>query len=60
MPGLKENPPFSHISITALHPTFGAEISGVDFSQPVESHVFEEILAAISKVSGSLVVHKPF
>lgn len=60
MPGLKESPPFSHISIAELHSTFGAEISGVDFSQPVESHVFEEILAAISKVGDSLAVHKPF
>jgi alpha-ketoglutarate-dependent 2,4-dichlorophenoxyacetate dioxygenase len=48
MPGLVA--PFTHITITELHPTFGAEISGVDFSRPVEKDVFQEILAAISKV----------
>jgi hypothetical protein len=33
---------FSHISIKPLHPTFGAEISGVDFSSPLKVEVFEE------------------
>ncbi|KAJ5925466.1 alpha-ketoglutarate-dependent 2-4-dichlorophenoxyacetate dioxygenase [Penicillium verhagenii] len=42
-------PPFVHIAITELHPTFGAEVSGVDFSRPVDEEVFQEILAAISK-----------
>jgi len=51
MPGLSQPPIFDKITITELHPTFGAEISGVDFSQPVEDHVFQEIQAAISKVS---------
>ncbi|KAJ5540328.1 alpha-ketoglutarate-dependent 2-4-dichlorophenoxyacetate dioxygenase [Penicillium frequentans] len=48
MPGLVA-PPFTRIAITELHPTFGAEISGVDFSRPVDKDVFQEILAAISK-----------
>lgn len=41
---------FQYISIKELHPTFGAEISGVDFSKPVVEEVFSEILAAINKV----------
>lgn len=40
----------SHITVNKLHPTFGAEISGVDFSAPVTDEVFKEILATISKV----------
>lgn len=42
--------PFSHISAKPLHPTFGAEISGVDFSSPVSEQVFAEIYQAITKV----------
>lgn len=42
--------PFSHISAKPLHPTLGAEISGVDFSSPVSEKVFEEIHQAITKV----------
>ena len=38
------------IQIKELHSTFGAEISGVDFSERVNDDVFEEILAAITKV----------
>lgn len=53
MPG-RVAPAFTHIVITELHPTFGAEISGVDFSRPVDKDVFQEILAAISKVCISL------
>ncbi|TLD18230.1 alpha-ketoglutarate-dependent 2-4-dichlorophenoxyacetate dioxygenase [Venturia nashicola] len=41
--------PFRHIQITQLHPTFGAEISGIDFSKPVAAGVFSEVLAAITK-----------
>ncbi|KAJ5761207.1 alpha-ketoglutarate-dependent 2-4-dichlorophenoxyacetate dioxygenase [Penicillium odoratum] len=47
MPGLVM--PFTRITVTEIHPTFGAEISGVDFSRPVENEVFQEILSAISK-----------
>lgn len=50
MPGPSHPSAFRHITITELHPTFGAEISGVDFSHPVEDDVFQEILAAIGKV----------
>jgi alpha-ketoglutarate-dependent 2,4-dichlorophenoxyacetate dioxygenase len=36
--------------ITPLHPTFGAEISGVDFSKPITDETFADILAACIKV----------
>lgn len=42
--------PYKHIQVKELHPTFGAEVFGVDFSQPVPDDVFEDILAAITKV----------
>ena len=51
MPGLTTEPSFKHITIKELHPTFGAEISGIDFSKPVDDDVFQEVLAAITKVS---------
>jgi alpha-ketoglutarate-dependent 2,4-dichlorophenoxyacetate dioxygenase len=50
MPGRTNELGFEHISVKELHPTFGAEITGVDFSGPVSGPVFEEILAAITKV----------
>ncbi|KAJ6140539.1 alpha-ketoglutarate-dependent 2-4-dichlorophenoxyacetate dioxygenase [Penicillium chermesinum] len=40
---------FKHISIEELHPTFGAEVSGVDFSKSLDDEVFEEIKQAIYK-----------
>ncbi|KAL2001092.1 hypothetical protein VTN02DRAFT_2241 [Thermoascus thermophilus] len=43
------NPTFHLISVRELHPTFGAEISGVDFSRDVPDDVFGEILAAVTK-----------
>ncbi|KAJ5716979.1 alpha-ketoglutarate-dependent 2-4-dichlorophenoxyacetate dioxygenase [Penicillium malachiteum] len=49
MPGLTQPTLFNHLTITELHPTFGAEVSGVDFSRPVEDDIFQEILNAISK-----------
>lgn len=39
------------ISITELHPTFAAEVRGVDFSQDISPEVFKEIHGAITKVS---------
>jgi alpha-ketoglutarate-dependent 2,4-dichlorophenoxyacetate dioxygenase len=44
------DPVFQHISAKALHPTFGAEISGVDISAPLTDDVFREILQALNKV----------
>lgn len=48
---------FSHITVCKLHPTFGAEISGVDFTRPVEEEVFAEILAAIPQVGLRLEIN---
>lgn len=44
----------SHLSIAELHPTFAAEVIGVDFSKPIESTAFQEIYSAITKVSHQL------
>lgn len=51
MPGHPQLSTFEYITVTELHPTFGAEISGVDFSRPIEGKVFPEILSAMSRVS---------
>lgn len=40
----------SKISIKELHPTFAAEIRGIDFSKEIPEDVFAEVLEAISKV----------
>lgn len=52
MPGLllKPDNEFNHITIKELHPSFTAEIGGVDFSKPIPDDVFAEILAASAKV----------
>ncbi|KIW54971.1 hypothetical protein PV05_07291 [Exophiala xenobiotica] len=42
-------PGYQHIQVTELGPTFGAEVSGIDFSKPVEPDVFKEILDATIK-----------
>ena len=39
------------ISIVELHPTFAAELRGVDFSKPISPRFFAEIHDAITKVS---------
>jgi len=46
MPHINE---FHLIEVKELHPTFGAEITGVDFSEPVSDEVFTEIFKAITK-----------
>lgn len=38
------------LTINELHPTFGAEVYGVDFSQPIDDETFQEIYDAITKV----------
>jgi hypothetical protein len=50
IPGRIQESPYSRIAVKELHPTFGAEISGIDFSQPVDDETFREVLEAISKV----------
>lgn len=49
MPGLQTSPILNHITTKKLHPTFGAEIIGVDFSQLVQKEDFEKILTAITQ-----------
>ncbi|KAF2727828.1 taurine catabolism dioxygenase [Polyplosphaeria fusca] len=39
----------SRLTFTPLHPTFGAECDGVDFSQLVHSDTIEEIRSALSR-----------
>ena len=43
---------FNLIQVKELHPTFGAEVSGVDFSRPIPENVFQELWKAVNKVSG--------
>lgn len=42
---------YQHIQATPLAPTIGAEITGIDFSKPVDPEVFAEVKDAITKVS---------
>lgn len=51
MPGLvnEETRPFKTIEVKELHPTFAAEVLGVDF-EDVSEEQFSEILAAMAKV----------
>ena len=42
---------YQHIELKELAPTFGAEVTGVDFSKPVKKEVFDEIHRAIINVS---------
>ena len=44
------NEVFKHITVKEIHPTFAAEVGGIDFSSPIADDVFAEILAAITKV----------
>lgn len=48
---------FSHISVRELHPSFGAEIGGVDFGTPLSEDVFAEIHRAVTKVSNNGMLH---
>lgn len=50
MPSATETPEFQHIQIKKLHPTFGAEVLGVNFSREIPDEVFGEILRAMNKV----------
>jgi alpha-ketoglutarate-dependent 2,4-dichlorophenoxyacetate dioxygenase len=43
---------FKTFRVKELHPTFGAEIEGVDFPSPSEEQ-FQEILEARAKVTAS-------
>lgn len=50
MPALATDSTFNYITVKNLHPTFGAEISGIDFSKPLPDEVFGEVFAAAKKV----------
>ena len=45
------NTEYHHIQLKKLAPTFAAEVSGVDFSEPIDKDVFDEIHRAIVDVS---------
>ena len=51
MPGLLQETPFRTIEVKELHPTFGAEIRGVDFVN-LSDEQLAEIKAAMAKVRG--------
>ncbi|OCL11759.1 alpha-ketoglutarate-dependent 2,4-dichlorophenoxyacetate dioxygenase [Glonium stellatum] len=48
MPGLIEVPQFKTITVKELHPTFAAEVEGVDFQNLTEEQ-FREVVAAVTK-----------
>ncbi|KAI2472876.1 taurine catabolism dioxygenase [Annulohypoxylon bovei var. microspora] len=48
MPGVVQESPFKTIEVKELHPTFGAEVSGVNF-QDLSEEQFKEIVAAMAK-----------
>ena len=52
MPGLTEEPRFDTITVKELHPTFAAEIGGVNF-EDISDKQFSEIQAALAKVEKS-------
>jgi hypothetical protein len=41
------------LSVKELHPTFAAELSGVDFTKPISPEQYTEIRRAVDKVSRS-------
>ncbi|KAF7190113.1 Alpha-ketoglutarate-dependent 2,4-dichlorophenoxyacetate dioxygenase [Pseudocercospora fuligena] len=47
----------ANLTFTRLHPTFGVEVTGVDFSQPLSPNVIEGIKEAINR-EGVLVFRK--
>ena len=55
MPGiLTQDTPFKTITVKPLHPTFAAEVIGVDWPDPSDEQ-FKEIKAAMAKVSITVV-----
>ncbi len=49
MPGLIQETPFQTITVKELHPTFGAEVQGVNFEN-LSNEQLAEIKAAMAKV----------
>ena len=56
MPGLLQSESFQKLQIKPLHPTFAAEVEGVDF-QNLSDEVFDEILAAMAKVRPPMMLY---
>ena len=50
MGSYSNEPEFKTLTVNKLHPTFAAEVEGVDF-QNLSDEQFEEILMAMAKVS---------
>jgi len=50
MPGVVQESPFKTFTVREIHPTFGAEVEGVDF-QNLTDESFQEIIAAMAKVT---------
>ena len=46
---------YKYIELKKLAPTFGAEVTGVDFAEPVQKEVFDEIRRAIDDVSPTTI-----
>lgn len=55
MPGLIQEPSGQNLNIKELHPTFGAEITGLNLKECTQDQ-FQELLAAMAKVRHSLIL----
>jgi len=53
MPGLVQETPFKTFTVRELHPTFGAEVEGVDWENLTDEGL-REIIAAMAKVRSLL------
>ena len=49
MPGLLQETPFRTITVKELHPTFAAQVEGVNFEELTDEQL-GEIVAAMAKV----------
>lgn len=56
MGSYSEEPEFKTISVKPLHPTFAAEVDGVDFKN-LSDEQFKEIFAAMAKVRAKQAKH---
>ena len=54
MPGLVQTPEAQSFTVKELHPTFAAEIRGLDLSRNVSDSTFKQILDLMSKVGNVL------
>lgn len=57
MPGLIQETPFKTITVKELHPTFGAQVDGVDF-QNLSEEQYKEVLSALAKVWHDTINHR--